>query len=332
MSRTVLVTDYAWPNLEIERRVLADIGAELVVAETSDEGELVELAGNADAILTNWRPVTARVLSAAPKCLTVARYGVGVDNIDVEQATELGIIVSNVPDYCIDEVSDHTIALILALARRIVDFSELTRAGGWDNQAFGSLHRMGGRTLGVIGFGRIGRLVARKARAFELTVITHAPSLSPGSYDGVEALPTVEELLERSDIISLHAPLTATTRHMIGVNELGRMRRGAFLVNTARGALLDIGAVLSALETGHLGGVGLDVLDEEPPGMDDPIRSTPGLVLTPHAAFYSAESVTEVQEKASANVVSVLNGSAPATTVNPAVLTSPSRRHPGPEA
>jgi D-3-phosphoglycerate dehydrogenase len=323
---TVLVTDYAWPSLDVERRILAGVGAEVVVATMGDERELVALAPGADAILTNWKPVTARVLDAASRCTTVARYGVGVDNIDVARATELGIVVSNVPDYCIDEVSDHAIALMLALARRIVDFAAQTRAGGWDNQAFGPLHRLRDRTLGLIGFGRIARLVAPKARAFGLGILAYAPSLSPGAHHGVEATASLDELLARSDLVSLHAPLTPATHHLLGPEELARMRPGALLVNTARGGLLDLEAVRAALSDGRLGGVGLDVLDEEPPPPDDPIRGVPGVVLTPHAAFYSVESVVELQKKASANVVSALGGTAPETTVNPDVLGSPSLR------
>ncbi len=326
MPTTVLVTDYAWPSLDVERRILAGVGAEVVVATTGDERELVSLAPEADAILTNWKLVTARVLDAARRCRTVARYGVGVDNIDVPRATELGIVVSNVPDYCVDEVSDHALALMLALARRIVDFAAQTRAGSWDNQAFGPLHRLRGLTLGLIGFGRIARLVAPKARAFGLRVLAYAPSLSPGAHDGVEAIGSLDELLAQSDLVSLHAPLTAATHHLLGANELARMRPGALLINTARGGLLDLEAVRAALSAGHLGGVGLDVLDEEPPRTDDPIRRTPGVVLTPHAAFYSVESVVELQEKASANVLSALTGTAPETIVNPDVLVSPSLR------
>jgi len=326
LAYTVLVTDYAWPSVEVERAALGAAGAELVVARGGYEDELVELAAGADAILTNWRPVTARVLDAATRCVTVARYGVGVDNIDVERATELGIVVSNVPDYCVEEVSDHTLALLLALARRIVDFAGQTRAGQWDNQAFGAPRRLQGRTLGLVGFGRIARLVAEKARAFGLKVLAFAPSLERGDHGGVLATGTLEELLERADLVSLHAPLTTQTRHLIGADQLSLVRPGTILVNTARGGLLDLEAAQHALAEGRLGGLGLDVLDEEPPRPDHPILTTPGVIVTPHAAFYSQEAIAELQHKAAANVIAALAGTPPATTVNPRVLESPALR------
>ncbi len=326
--RAVLVTDYAWPALDVERGVLAAAGCELLVAERGDEDELVSLAPSADAILTNWKPVTARVLEHATRCVTVARYGVGLDNIDIDAATRLGMIVSNVPDYCIEEVSDHAMALLLALARRVASFAAQTRAGGWDNQEFGTMHRLQGRTLGLVGFGRIGRRVAEKAAAFGLEVLAWSPTLAAPAPLGVEVAASLDELLGRADAVSLHAPLTEGTRHLIGPRQFSLMRPGAFLINTARGQLIDQGALLEALAHGGLGGAGLDVLDEEPPPLDHPLRHAAGVLLTPHAAFYSAESVRELQEKAAANVVLALEGGVPATTVNLEVVGSPARRSP----
>jgi len=325
MPKSVLVTDYAWPNLDPERAILAGAGAEIVVAETGDEGELAELSSHADAILTNWKPVTARLLANATRCLTVARYGVGLDNIDVAAATELGIVVTNVPDFCADEVSDHALALVLALSRRIVDFAGQTRSGEWDNKGFGDMHRLRGQTLGLIGFGRIARRVAAKARPFGYRVLAYSPSLTPGNHDGVTAA-TFEQVLRSSDVVSLHAPATPATRNMIGESELAMMRPGSLLVNTARGALVDEDALSRALMEGRLGGAGLDVMDEEPPPPDHPLRTTPGVVMTPHASFYSVESVRELQETAADNVAAVLGGRLPGTVVNPDVLTSPHLR------
>jgi D-3-phosphoglycerate dehydrogenase len=322
------VTDFAWPSLEPERRILAEIGVEVVVAESGDEDELVELAGEVDAILTNWKPVTERVLRSAPRCLTVARYGVGLDNIDVTAATELGIVVSNVPDFCVDEVSDHALALVLALSRHIVDFAHQTSTGGWDHKAFGEMRRLRGQTLGLIGFGRISRRVAAKAQAFGFDVLAYSPSLTPGEHDGVRAA-SFEEVLG-SSAVSLHAPLTPTTRHLIGADQLAMMRPGAFLVNTARGALVDEEALRSALIEGRLGGAGLDVMDEEPPPPNHPLRTTPGVLITPHASFYSVEALDELQRTAAANVVAVLSGHLPPTVINPAVLASAALRAPLP--
>jgi D-3-phosphoglycerate dehydrogenase / 2-oxoglutarate reductase len=325
----VLVTDYAWPSLDVERRILAEVGVGIVAAETGDEDELTELAAGVEAILTNWKPVSARVLRNAPQCVTVARYGVGLDNIDVATATELGILVSNVPDYCVDEVSDHALALVLALNRRIVDLATQTRSGGWDNQGAGAMHRLRGQVLGLVGFGRIARAVAARAQPFGLTVLAYTPNLSAGQPGGVRAAASLEDLLRSSDVVSLHTPLTDATRHMIGASQLAMMRPGALLVNTARGALIDEDALIEALRGGGLGGAGLDVMDEEPPALDHPLRRTPGVVMTPHAGFYSIESINELQTKAAGNVVTVLGRGVPATVVNPEVLASPALRSAG---
>lgn len=320
MGRCALVTDYAWPSLDPERRILAEAGLELVVAETGTEEELVALAPGAEAILTNWKRVPARVLEEARRCVTVARYGVGIDNIDVAAATELGIVVTNVPDYCVDEVAEHALALLLALGRRIVGFAEQTRSGGWDNQTAGVLRRQRGRTLGLVGFGRIARAVASRAQGLGYVVLAWSPRLTPGEHDGVEAVGSLGELLERSDAVSLHAPLTEDTRRMIGAAELARMRPGSFLINTARGALVDEQALADALDARVLGGAGLDVMGEEPPPPDHPLRRAPGVVMTPHAAFFSVESIEDLQSKTARNVAAVLSGQAVPTIVNPGVL------------
>jgi len=326
VTRWALVTDYAWPSLDPEREILGAIGVELKVARNGDEGELVDLAGDVEAILTNWKPVSARVLQNAPHCLTVARYGVGLDNIDVAAATELGIVVSNVPDYCIDEVSDHAMALLLACERRIVEFGGQTRGGGWDNQGAGAIHRLRGQTLGLVGFGRIAKAVVPKARAFGMVVLAYSPRLTAGHHDDVEAVGSLEELLERSNVVSLHAPLTESTRHMIGPEQLAGMRPGALLINTARGGLVDEVALADALLAGTLGGAGLDVMGEEPPPVDHPLRGMHGVLMTPHAAFFSAESVNELQQKAADNVASVLTGRVPRYPVNTEVLDHPGLR------
>jgi D-3-phosphoglycerate dehydrogenase / 2-oxoglutarate reductase len=328
VNRCALVTDYAWPSLDPERRILGEAGLEVVVAPSGAVDELVELAADAEAILTNWKKVPARVLEAAPRCVTVARYGVGIDNIDVDAATELGIVVTNVPDYCVDEVAEHALALALALGRRIVPFAEQTRSGGWDNQGGGPLRRLRGRTFGLVGFGRIARAVALRAQGLGFVVLTWSPRLDPGTHDGVEAVGSLGELLDRSDFVSLHAPLTEDTRQMIGRDQLARMRRGAYLINTARGALVDEEALREALLAGTIGGAGLDVMSEEPPSADHPLRRTPGVVMTPHAAFFSVESIEDLQAKTAANVVAIVGGRSVPTIVNPAVLDRPTLRAP----
>ena len=318
----VLVTDYAWPSLDIEREVLAEAGAQLIVAETGDEAELAELAAGVDAILTCFRPVTAAVLDAAARCRVVARYGVGLDNIDTCRAAELGMLVTNVPDYCIEEVSDHAAALILALARNVVPFDRDIARGRWDNSARGPMHRLYGRTLGLVGYGAIGRRLAGKMRAFGMQVLAYSPSLrtSPGNGIGVAA--SLDELLARADVVSLHVPLTPATRGLIDARALSRMRPGSYLVNTARGAIVETAALADALRSGHLGGAALDVLPAEPPDPGDPLFGAPNLIMTPHAAFVSVEAVAELQRKAASNVADVLVGRCPAYLTNPPVLAS----------
>src|SRR5581483_7755895 len=211
--RRVLVTDYAWPSLDVERELLAAVGAELRVAETGEADEVIALAPTVHAILTNWKRVPPAALDVAPDCLVVARYGVGVDNIPVERATELGILVVNVPDFCLEEVSDHAMALVLACARRVVAFASSTRQGRWDLLGLGrGLPRLREHTLGLVGFGNIARAVVPKARGFGMRVLAYTPRVVPGSVDGVELTNDLAYLLAEADYVSLHAPATPETR------------------------------------------------------------------------------------------------------------------------
>ena len=326
MSARVLVTDYAWESLDIERGILSEVGAELVVA-SPEQDELIEQAAATDAILTNWRRVPPEALDAASRCLVVSRYGVGVDNIPVDRATELGIIVTNVPSFCLDEVSDHTMALLLACARRIVTFADSTAAGEWRLLELGrGLPRLRGQVLGLVGFGAIAQAIAPKARAFGLEVLAYTPRLRPGTRDGVETTDDLRALLARADYVSLHAPASPETRGMIGEAELRQMKPTAYLINTSRGALIDEDALRRAVSEGWIAGAGLDVLGQEPPPPDHPLLGLAGIVVTPHAAFYSEASIAELQHSAARNVAAVLRGEVPATAVNRAVLDAPQLR------
>lgn len=327
MTRRVLVTDYAWPSLDIERALLAQVGADLIVAETGEEAELVELAVRADAILTNWRKVPAEALDAAPRCVLVSRYGVGVDNIPVAHATALGIPVCNVPDFCLEEVSDHAMALLLACARRVVTFARATRAGIWDLSAGRGLPRLRGQTLGLVGFGNTARALVPKAQGFGLRVLAYTPRLEPGTAaDGVELTNDLGRLLAEADYVSVHAPATPATDGLVGEAELRQMKRTAYLVNTSRGALVDEEALLRALHEGWIAGAALDVLRQEPAPPDHPLLRLDNAIVTPHAAFYSETAIEELQTKATRNVVTALRGEAPATLVNPEVAAAPHYR------
>jgi D-3-phosphoglycerate dehydrogenase len=328
MSRfTVLVTDYAWPALDIEKAILAGVDAGLLVAETGDEDELVALAPRADAILTNWKRVPADALDAASECLVVSRFGVGLDNIPVDRATELGMVVTNVPGFCVEEVADHAMALLLACARRVVSLARETRSGTWTLEHAGGLPRLRGQTLGLIGFGDIARRLVPRARAFGLEVIAYTPRLSREALpEGVRAAASLQDLLRSSDYVSIHAPSAPETRGLIGEAELRAMKSSAYLINTSRGALVDEEALRFAIESGWIAGAGLDVLSEEPPRPDHPLLRLDAVIVTPHVAFYSEAAIAELERKAAENVADVLSGRVPKTIVNPAVLDSPALR------
>jgi len=320
-THRVLVTDYAWPSLDIEREALGKIGAELAVAPTGQDEELQGLAPEADAILTNWKLVSGKTIAKASKCVIVSRYGVGVDNIDVEAATAHGIVVTNVPDYCMDEVSTEAMALLLCGARRTMVYDLLVRAGGWDMRAGIPLPRLWGLTLGIIGFGRIGREVAPKAQAFGLRVIAYDPYIDQQEMVKKNVTPTdFDTLLRESDFITLHTPLTPETTKMIGEKALGKMKPTAWLINTARGGVVDTEALAVALQKGRIAGAGLDVMPQEPPAVNDPLRYLPNVIMTPHSAFYSEGSLQELQAKAVKRIVDVFAGKTPEHIINPAVL------------
>lgn len=334
--RRVLVTDYAWPSLDLERERLAAAGAELVVAEGSDPAELVELAAGVDAILVNWRPLPAEALEAASGCVVVSRYGVGVDNIPVARATELGIVVTNVPAFCEEEVADHAMALLLAAARRIVRCAVQTAAGGWDLGNAPGMPRLSEQTLGIVGFGRSARQLVARARGFGMRVLVQTPRLRADSDLGelageVEVAASLGDLLEASDYVSLHAPVTAESRGMIGEEQLRAMRPDAVLINVARGALVDQAALVQALREGWIGGAALDVLEREPPAPSDrELLELPNAIVTPHVAFYSETAIKVLRETAAANAAAILEGEVPADVVNRAVLEAPALRMRGP--
>jgi D-3-phosphoglycerate dehydrogenase len=327
-EKLVLVTDYTWPSTEPEAAVLARAGARLLVAETGEEEELRSLVPQADAILTCFKRVSPEVVRAGVKLEVIGRYGIGVDNIAVDEATRLGIPVTNVPEYCVDEVAEHVLALLLALERGVCAYDAAVREGDWALARGLPMRRIAGRTLGIVGFGRIGQTLARKARGLDLRVVVHSPSLTAGQADelGVEAL-TLERLAEVSDYVSLHAPLTPATAGLVGREFLRRMKPSAYLVNAARGAIVDQEALVEALREGWIAGAGLDVFVPEHLPRDHPLLSFPNVITTPHVAFFSEESVLELEVKAAENVAAILTGRRPAHVVNPEVLDLPRWAH-----
>ena len=323
----VLITDYVWPSIEPERQVLAEIGAELIVAETGDEEELLTLAPTVDSILTCWKPVRESVIATAKKCQVIARYGIGLDNIDVGSATENGIIVTNVPAYCVDEVSDHAMALLLACARKISCYNEAVKSGTWDQNIGPQMYRLREKTLGIVGFGHIAKAIIPKAKAFGLNVKVYSPRTLPEliQSQGAEKI-SFQDLLKTSDFITIHAPLTTETQHMFSHDEFRAMKSTAFLINTARGGIVDTAALTAALQNGKIAGVGIDVLETEPPEADEKLLTLDNVVITPHAAFISEESILELEVTAATCVAQVLTGVLPESVVNPSVLERPNLR------
>jgi D-3-phosphoglycerate dehydrogenase len=318
MSRfKVVVTDYVFPSLDIERSVLGVIGAEVTAMQAASDEQLLDAVGDADGLLVCYAPVTGRVIERAAKCRIIARYGIGVNNVDVPTASARGIIVTNVPDYCLEEVSDHALAMLLDSARRVTFLDRRVRSGRWEAKDAVPAFRLRGRTLGLVGFGRIPRLLAEKARAFGLRVLAFDPYVDAGSMER-QGVTKVEfnRLLAESDYVSVHAPLTAETTGLINETTLRAMKPTAFLINTSRGPVVDDAALARALREQWIAGAALDVLPTEPPGRDHPLLSFENVILTPHAAFYSEESLRELQTKAAEEVASVLLGRQPRYRVN----------------
>ncbi len=285
----------------------------------------MKLAPPVDAIMTNWKRVSADVLKAASKCITVARYGVGVDNIAVDVATELGMIVSNVPDYCVEEVSDHAMALLLACARSITTFDRDTQQRRWDLAAGRPMFRLRGKTLLLIGYGNIAQTLAPKALGFGMKVIAYQRSRE-GVDSGVVLTRDLAPALAAADYVSLHLPLTSETRELVNSDFLKQMKPGAFLINTARGAIIDELALEEALQNQVIRGAALDVLSQEPPPANHPLLGLSNCIITPHSGFNSVESVEELQERTARHVAMVLQGEIPPFVVNSQVLNATNLR------
>lgn len=318
MGMRVLVTDYAWPDLTVETEVLSQIGASIVLPTGTTETELVEAARNVDAIMTNWARTSAAVIAAAPECRIVSRLGIGLDNIDVAYCTQHKIPVTNVPDYCVIEVAEHAMALLLSLARNVAHYHERSKHGVYRLQDGVSMRRIAGCTLGIVGYGKIGQALAERARGFGLKLLATGRTRRELPSDVTWC--SLEALLSESDFVSLHTPLTDQTKHMINAQSLSLMKPSAFIINTARGGVIDHEALADAIEAGRLAGAALDVQTPEPPDLKQRPYSDPRVIVTPHAAFVSQESLADLRRRASQQVVDRLSGRVPENVVNPAAL------------
>jgi D-3-phosphoglycerate dehydrogenase len=308
----IAVTDSPFPSLDPARAALARVDAELRMAKSASAEDILAVGRDADAILVTYAKLPAELLRQLTRCKAIGRFGLGVDNIDVKAAAELGITVTYVPDYCMHEVSDHAMALLLAFARKIPLSNALVQGGRWEMPAVVPIHRLAGRVLGLVGFGNIPRALAPKAKAFGLRVVTHDPYVSPDALvaAGVEGV-GFDRLLEISDFVSIHAPLLPATRGLFNADVFTKMKKGAVLINTARGPLVDEDALVAALDKGQLGGAALDVATTEPLTKDSKLLGRDNVILTPHTAFYSVEALVELQTKCAADVARVLGGEPP---------------------
>ena len=318
----VAVADSVFPNLDTAREMLGAIGADLQLASQATPEAILKVAVPADALLVTYAKITADMIQQMTRCRIISRFGIGVDNVDLEAATAAGIVVTKVPDYCIDEVSDHAMALLLALVRKIPASNAQVHAGRWEMKAVAPIHRLKGRILGLVGFGRIPRLLAPKAKAFGLRVIVHDPLVQADviAREHVDQV-DFDELLAQSDYVSIHTPLLPETRNLFNGDAFGRMKPGSYLINTARGPIVDEQALARALDAGQLAGAALDVMPQEPPA-GSPLLGRDNVIITPHTSFYSEESLLELQRKAAQEVADVLTGKPAKNPVNPAALES----------
>ncbi len=313
----VAVTDFTFPSLDIEQTILEPLGVKVVGRQCRAPEQLIDLVSDADAVITQFAPVTATVIDAMRRACVIARYGIGVDNVDLDAARSCGIPVCNVPDYCIDEVADHTLALILSLTRQIVALGNHVRGGQWSGAPASTMHALKELTVGIVALGRIGREVAARLRAFKCNVLAFDPVVPAAEIEKAGCTPVgLDELLKRSDVITLHCPSTAKTRRMIDRNALAKMKRGALLVNVARGDIVDSAALVEALREGRLGGAALDVFDPEPIPADSPLRGIANVIVTPHVASASGPSGLRLRTAVAQTVARALRGEPLMNVVN----------------
>ena len=315
----VIITDHGFPSIDVERGIVEPAGHSIVDAKPvcKTEDEVIQRCGDADVLLVQWAPITRKVLSALPRVKCIVRYGIGVNNFDLAAAKDLGVTAANVPDYCVDEVSTHAMTLILALGRRISQDNDQMRRGGWGLTPFLPVPAFGDLTLGLVGFGNIARLVAKKAKAFGFQVIASDPFVKDSVFAeaGVKSV-SFDSLLETADVVSLHCPLIAETTHLIDRNAIAKMKPSVLLVNTSRGPVIDEAALVEAVRAGKIGGAALDVFEQEPLSPQSPLRELPpNVILTSHAASYSESAETNLRIKAAEAARDFLQGKRPRSVV-----------------
>jgi phosphoglycerate dehydrogenase-like enzyme len=307
----VLFSDYDFPDIDLERALFAAARVELVTAQCRTEDEVIAAAHDCDAILLQYAPITERVVTSLAGVGIVSRIGAGFDTIDIDACAKHGVWVGNSPDYGVGEVATHALAMALAMMRNVVAYNRDVCSGTWHYESSGKLRRATNLTLGIVGLGRIGKRMAHVSRNLFKRVIACDPYIIDGDFPAYVERGTLDEVLAQSDVVSLHVPLTRETRGMIDTAAFRSMKPGAYLVNTARGAVVDVDAAYAALERGTLAGLALDVLPVEPVPSDSKLVGHPRVILSPHAAFYSVESERELRRKAAQNIVTWLRTGRP---------------------
>lgn len=319
----VVITDYDYGDIDIEKGILEPVGADVVGLQATSETDLLEAASYCDAMMNQYARVGAQTIDRMTKCKVIARYGVGVDIVDVDAATQNGILVTNVRDYCTEEVADHAMALWLSIVRRLDAYNRATHAGEWRWQTGRPIYRVRGRTMGIVSFGKIGQAIAERARAFGVQIIAYDPYLDAETVAQLGARKVAkDELLAEADYICMQAPMTSETRHFLSVAEFARMKPGMIIVNTGRGPTIDNKALYRAIADGIVSGAGLDDTKEEPAKRarwspsENPLFSLDQVIITPHSAYYSEESIRTAREVAASEVARVLCGQGPLNAVN----------------
>ena len=315
----VVLTDYVWESLDVEKKILGGL-AEIVPMQTKKPEEFLAQAADCDALLNTYAgPITGDAMAKMPKCKIIARYGIGVDTIDLEAATRAGIIVTNNPTYCIEEVAEHTMALLLDSARKVAFYDRQVRAGTWAVPPGKPLYRLVGRTLGRVGFGNIARHVAVRAAAFGMRILYADPFVKDGQFSEPGKKVELNELFRESDFVSVHPPLTPQTRGMINDDAFSKMKPGAILINCSRGPVVDTAALVRALDAKKIAGCALDTTDPEPLPNPHPLRGRENVIINPHVAWYSETAMVGLQAGAPGEVRRVLTGEWPVNVVNKAV-------------
>ncbi|HEX9017480.1 MAG TPA: C-terminal binding protein [Chloroflexota bacterium] len=322
MSAKVVLTDHVFPVASLVSEVLRLTGTHLEVHHVKDEAGLIEITHDADAVLVEMAHITRRVVEKMERCRLIGRHGVGYDTLDVDAATDHGIMACNVTDYCTAEVADQAMALLLGLSRSLFSADREVRSGGWDVYAACSTNRrLDGQTLGLVGYGNIGRAVGRRAQGFGIKLLAYDPYMSAEAIAAAGAKKVeLEELLRESDLVSLHLPLSAATHHIVNSERIAMMKPTALLVNTSRGGLVDLSALAVALKNGKLAGAGLDVFEKEPPARDDPLLKMSNVIVSPHSGFFSEQSIFDLHSRQAQQVAAALEGRRPDNLLNPAVL------------